>query len=107
MLAILHFEGPGKFNPPFVLELRNTEQCSTDERDHNRRNECEHAFPDVLGFGECVDADAVKGSDHAASDDNADEDAETDAEPDLFDELLVYDTVTLWTNRLLDPCKKH
>ena len=73
MLAILHFEGPGKFDPPFVLELGDTKQCSTDKGDHKRGDEGEDAFPYVFGFGKGVDPDAVKGSDHATSNDNAEE----------------------------------
>lgn len=73
----------------------------------DRRNDAEHALPDIFSTGEVILAEAVKGSDHPASYDQADQESKADANPYLLSELVVDDSVVLGTQSLLKKCQEH
>lgn len=69
--AVLGFKGLCELDTPFVLQLGDTQQCSTHYRNHDAGEEAKRALPDVLGASPVVFTKAIESADQTGTDENA------------------------------------
>lgn len=115
--CILRLECLSQLYAPFVLQLRDPEECCTHKGDDQCGQDAERALPDVFSRGKVVFAKAIEGANHAASNDKTDEQAKANTPPhldkgqimanyissvktNLSNESLVYSRIALWTESL-------
>ena len=84
--AVFDFESFGELDTPLVLKFGHAEKGRTHDGDDEGGKEAESSLPDVFSAGPLVFAQAVKGSDQASADDDADDQTRNSAKPylDMF-----------------------
>ena len=85
-IFVCHFlllQSLSQFDAPFILELRDPEQCSSNEGDDDGSEQTEDAFPYAFSPCEGILIQAIEGADHAGSNDDADEQSKSRTKPDL------------------------
>lgn len=96
--GVVLFEGSNELGAPFGLKLGNAEQSGAHDGDDERSDDAERPLPVRLSSCPVVDVQAVEGSDHASTDDEAYQEAGESAVPYLGrnGQLWVLDHVQ-WT----------